>query len=149
MSVRRNYSVEFKVEAAHRVIDSGRSAAPIDRYLAPTRRKMSCGVFPQTTAGPLLDNSITVRKAGDEVERVQGVKGSAVAHCGPALTGETARILNHTHMLNITSLQLTWTRSTKRGDFRRLGRLATGAVSGERSSISHMITCTDPLGIVV
>ncbi len=75
------------------------SAAPIDRYLGPARaRDPLCGKT-TTAPSPLLRTSITVRKAGDEVEDAPGFfAGDTVAHCGPTLRGEFARILNLTCM---------------------------------------------------
>ncbi len=76
------------------------SAATMDRYLAPARRKNTLRGFAATTAGPLLRNSITVRRAGDEVEGVPGFfEGDTVAHYRPVLKGEFARTLNLTDML--------------------------------------------------
>ncbi len=71
------------------------SAATMDRYLAPARRKNTLRGFAATTAGPLLRNSITVRRAGDEAEGVPGFfEGDTVARCGPVLKGEFSRIVN-------------------------------------------------------
>lgn len=74
------------------------SAASIDRYL-----KAAKGTDPLTKGlsttkpSPLLRSSITIRKAGDEVEAVPGFfEGDTVAHCGPSLRGEFARTLNLT-----------------------------------------------------
>ncbi len=76
------------------------SAATMDRYLAPARRRNTLRGFAATTAGPLLRNSITVRRAGDEVEGVPGFfECDTVAHCGPVLKGEFARTLNLTDMI--------------------------------------------------
>ena len=73
------------------------SPATIDRYLAPTRAKDPLRGITTTTPGPLLRNSITVRKAGDEIEQVPGFfEGDTVAHCGPTLKGEFARTVNLT-----------------------------------------------------
>ena len=45
-----------------------------------------------TKPSPLLRSSITIRKAGDEVEAEPGFfEGDTVAHCGPTLKGEFAR----------------------------------------------------------
>ena len=47
----------------------------------------------------LLRNSITVRRAGDEVEVEPGFfEGDTVAHCGPTLKGEFTRTLNLTEV---------------------------------------------------
>jgi len=76
------------------------SAATIDRYLERARRKNTLRGFAATTAGPLLRNSITVRRVGDEVEGIPGFfEGDTVAHCGPVLKGEFARTLNLTDMI--------------------------------------------------
>ena len=44
------------------------SAASIDRYLAPAKAKDQLRGIATTKASPLLRSSITIRKAGDEVE---------------------------------------------------------------------------------
>jgi len=73
------------------------SGATIDRYLAPARAKDAIGGISTTKTSPLLRSSITVRKAGDEVEAEPGFfEGDTVAHCGPTLKGEFARTLNLT-----------------------------------------------------
>ena len=75
------------------------SPATIDRYLAPARAKDPLRGITTTTPGPLLRNSITVRKAGDEIEQVPGFfEGDTVAHCGPVIKGEFARTLDMTDM---------------------------------------------------
>lgn len=75
------------------------SPATIDRYLAPARAKDPLRGITTTTPGPLLRNSITVRKARDEIEAVPGFfEGDTVAHCGPVLKGEFARTLDMTDM---------------------------------------------------
>ncbi len=76
------------------------SVATMDRYLAPARRKNTLRRFASTTAGPLLRNSITVRKAGDEVEGVPGFfEGDTGSHCEPVLKGEFSRTLNLTDII--------------------------------------------------
>jgi len=73
------------------------SAASIDRYLKPVKATDAIGGVSTTTSSPLLRSSITVRKAGDEVEQSPGFfEGDTVAHCGPTLKGEFARTLNLT-----------------------------------------------------
>lgn len=73
------------------------SAASIDRYLAPVKAKDRLRGTSTTKAAPLLRSSITIRKAGDEVELAAGFfEGDTVAHCGPTLKGEFARTLNLT-----------------------------------------------------
>lgn len=75
------------------------SAATIDRYLAPVRARSALRGKSATRPGPLLRNSIKVRKAGEEVEAIPGFfEGDTVAHCGPVLKGEFARTLNLTDM---------------------------------------------------
>lgn len=65
------------------------SAATIDRYLAPARAKDPVHGKSATKPGSLLRNSITVRRAGDEVEAEPGFfEVDTVAHCGPTLRGE-------------------------------------------------------------
>ncbi len=73
------------------------SAATIDRYLAPAKAKDQIGGVSTTKPSPLLRSSITIRKAGDEVEDEPGFfEGDTVAHCGPTLKGEFARTVNLT-----------------------------------------------------
>lgn len=75
----------------------GMSAATIDRYLAPSKAASQVMGVPATKASPLLRSSITIRKAGDEVEAEPGFfEGDTVAHCGPTLKGEFARTVNLT-----------------------------------------------------
>ena len=70
------------------------SAATIDRYLAPAKAKDQIGGVATTKPSLLLRHSITIRKAGDEVEAEPGFfEGDTVAHCGPTLKGEFARTL--------------------------------------------------------
>ncbi|VXB89124.1 hypothetical protein CITRIK5_70163 [Citricoccus sp. K5] len=50
-------------------------------------------------ARALLRNSITIRKAGDEVEAEPGFfEADTAAHCGPCLKGEFVRSVNLTDM---------------------------------------------------
>jgi hypothetical protein len=73
------------------------SAASIDRYLKAAKAKGQISGVSTTKPSPLLRNSITVRRAGDEVEAEPGFfEGDTVAHCGPTLKGEFARTLNLT-----------------------------------------------------
>lgn len=73
------------------------SAATIDRYLTPTRAKDPIRGKTTTKPGTLLRNSITIRKAGDEVEAEPGFfEVDTVAHCGPTLKGEFCRTVNFT-----------------------------------------------------
>ena len=75
----------------------GMSPATIDRYLAPVRGKDPIRGKTTTKPSPLLRSSITIRKAGDEVEAEPGFfEGDTVAHFGPTLAGEFARTLNLT-----------------------------------------------------
>ncbi|MEJ1090055.1 transposase family protein [Microbacterium sp. Mu-80] len=75
------------------------SPATIDRYLAPAKETDPLRGIAATRPSPLLRSSITVRKAGDEVENVPGFfEGDTVAHCGPTLKGEFCRTLNLTDM---------------------------------------------------
>ncbi|WP_157103269.1 hypothetical protein [Neomicrococcus aestuarii] len=71
----------------------------IDRYLAPVRAKDPLDVITRTTPGPLPLNSITVRRAGDQIEAVPGLfEGDTVSRCGPVLVGELSRTLDKTVM---------------------------------------------------
>jgi hypothetical protein len=73
------------------------SAASIDRYLKTAKAKDQISGVSTTKPSPLLRNSITLRRAGDEVEAEPGFfEGDTVAHCGPTLKGEFARTLNLT-----------------------------------------------------
>jgi len=73
------------------------SAATIDRYLAPARARDPIRGKTTTKPGTLLRNSISIRKAGDEVEAEPGFfEVDTVAHCGPTLKGEFARTVNFT-----------------------------------------------------
>ena len=86
---------------SHQVADEllAMSPATIDRYLAPARARDPLRGIATTTPGPLLRNSITIRKAGDEIEAVPGFfEGDTVAHCGPVLKGEFCRSVDLTDM---------------------------------------------------
>src|SRR5690606_686321 len=74
------------------------SAASIDRYLKGAKETDPLTKGASTTKpSPLLRSSISIRKAGDEVEAEPGFfEGDTVAHCGPCLKGEFARTLNLT-----------------------------------------------------
>ena len=73
------------------------SGATIDRLLKPTKDADRPKGLSATKAGPLLRNSITVRKAGDEHEQAPGfIEADLVVHCGPTLAGEFARTLTAT-----------------------------------------------------
>lgn len=73
------------------------SGATIDRLLKPTRDAAKPKGLSATKAGPLLRNSLTVRKAGDEHEQAPGfIEADMVVHCGPTLAGEFARTLTAT-----------------------------------------------------
>ena len=62
------------------------SAATVDRYLRPVRdAARPKGIATTRPAGELLRNSITIRKAGDELDGLPGnVEADTVAHCGPS-----------------------------------------------------------------
>jgi hypothetical protein len=86
------------------------SAATIDRYLAPARARDQITGVATTKASPLLRSSITIRKAGDEVEAEPGFfEADTVAHCGPTLKGEFARTVNMT----CVHTGWTWTRTVR------------------------------------
>lgn len=73
------------------------SAASIDRYLRPAKATDQLRGRSTTKPSPLLRSSITIRRAGDEVEAEPGFfEGDTVAHCGPTLKGEFARTVNLT-----------------------------------------------------
>lgn len=76
------------------------SAATIDRYLKTERDRLALKGISTTKPGALLRNSITVRKAGDEVEAEPGFfETDTVAHCGPTAKGEFARTLTMTDIV--------------------------------------------------
>lgn len=76
------------------------SAATIDRYLAPARKRMELKGISTTRPSPLLRNSITIRTCADEAPKVPGViEADTVAHCGPTLIGEFVRTLTMTDMV--------------------------------------------------
>ena len=73
------------------------SAATIDRYLKGTRDGDKIRGIATTKPSPLLRSSITIRKAGDQVEAEPGFfEGDTVAHCGPTSKGEFVRTVNLT-----------------------------------------------------
>jgi transposase InsO family protein len=75
------------------------SAATIDRRLKPVKDAGRLRGLSTTKPSPLLRSTISIRKAGDEVEDEPGFfEGDTVAHCGPSLKGEFARTLNLTDM---------------------------------------------------
>jgi hypothetical protein len=80
------------------------SGATIDRLLKPTRDGAHLAGLSGTRPGPLLRNSIQVRKAGDEHEQAPGfVEADLVLHCGPTLQGEFV------HSLTVTDVFTGWT----------------------------------------
>jgi hypothetical protein len=80
------------------------SRATIDRVLKPTRHGVRLLGLSGTKPGPLLRNSIQVRKAGDEHERAPGfVEADLVLHCGGSLKGEFV------HSLTVTDVFTGWT----------------------------------------
>ena len=75
------------------------SAVTIDRYLAPARATDPVRGKSATKPGSMLRNSISIRRAGDEVEAEPGFfEVDTVAHCGPSLKGEFVRSVNFTDM---------------------------------------------------
>jgi len=80
------------------------SGATIDRLLKPTRDGAQLVGLPVTRPGPLLRNSIQVRKAGDEHEKASGfVEADLVLHCGRTLQGEFV------HTWTVTDVFTGWT----------------------------------------
>ena len=73
------------------------SPATIDRYLQPARARDPIRGKTTTKPSTLLRNSISIRKAGDEVEAEPGFfEVDTVAHCGPTTAGEFIRSVNFT-----------------------------------------------------
>ena len=88
------YSIEVRAEL------EAMSAATIDRYLTTARATDPIRGKATTKPGNLLRTSISVGKAGDEVETEPGFfEVDTVAHCGPTLKGEFARTVNFTDMV--------------------------------------------------
>jgi hypothetical protein len=88
---RDRYSLSVRVQLL------AMSAALIDRYLKPAKAADQIRGVSTTKSSSLLRSSITICKAGDEVEAEPGFfEGDTVAHCGPTLKGEFARTLNLT-----------------------------------------------------
>ncbi len=76
------------------------SAATVDRYLKTERDRLRLKGISATKPGPLLRNSIKIRKAGDEMATEPGFfEADTVAHCGPTLKGEFARTLTMTDVV--------------------------------------------------
>ncbi|WCC79138.1 hypothetical protein O6R08_06140 [Cutibacterium equinum] len=84
------------------------SPATIDRYLAPVRAHDPIRGKSTTRPGSLLPNSITIRKAGDEVDAEPGFfEVDTVAHGGPSLKGQFAASgerHRHAHRLGLHPL---------------------------------------------
>lgn len=108
-------------EDSHRLTDHTRaqllniSGATVDRLLKPTRDGMRLAGISGTKPGPLLRNSIQVRKAGDAQEQAPGFcELDLVLHCGPTLKGEFCR------SLTVTDVNTGWTenRALKNGAHR-------------------------------
>lgn len=75
------------------------SAATIDRDLKPVRDQDPMRGKAATKPGNLLPSSMTIRKAGDEVDDEPGFfEVDTVVHCGPTLVGEFVRSVNFTDM---------------------------------------------------
>lgn len=91
--------LDERYDSTVRVELESMSAATIDRYLAPAKARDPIRGKSTTKPGALLRNSISIRKAGDEVEAEPGFfEVDTVAHCGPSLKGEFARTVNFTDM---------------------------------------------------
>jgi hypothetical protein len=76
------------------------SAATVDRYLVPARKRMQLMGVSTTKPSPLLRNSISIPTCADEAPDAPGViEADTVAHCGPTLVGEFARTLTMTDMV--------------------------------------------------
>ena len=89
----------FATDVALRELSS-MSAATVDRYLAPARKRMELRGVSTTKPSPLLRNSIKIRTSSDEAPDIPGViEADTVAHCGPTLVGEFARTLTMTDIV--------------------------------------------------
>ena len=87
----RRYTLEVRTEL------ESMSSATINRYLKPVKDGDPIRGKTTTKPGTLLRQSITIRKAGDEVENEPGFfEMDTVAHCGPTLKGEFVRSVNFT-----------------------------------------------------
>ena len=95
MSSRRKFTTEFKVEAAHRVIDSGRSIAEVARELSVGEQSLGGWVRDErrrmdaargTENEPLTPQEkaelATLRKKVVELEKDQLFLGKAAAYAG-------------------------------------------------------------------
>ena len=96
------------------------SAATVDRYLRPVRdAARPKGIATTRPAGELLRSSITIRKAGDELDGLPGnVEADTVAHCGPSARGEFCRTLT------VVDFATGWTEnaSARNNAYRNLSR---------------------------
>jgi hypothetical protein len=80
------------------------SASTLSRFLKPQIKKLRLKGKSTTKAGELLRNSITIRKATDEMEKKPGfIETDTVAHCGATLKGEFIRTIT------MTDVFLGWT----------------------------------------
>jgi hypothetical protein len=87
----RRYTTQVRTEL------ESMSSATINRYLKPVKDGDPIRGKTTTKPGTLLRQSITIRKAGDEVENEPGFfEMDTVAHCGPTLKGEFVRSVNFT-----------------------------------------------------
>ena len=76
-----------------------RTRVHVGRYLAPVKARTPIRGRATTRPGSLLRNSITIHKAGDEVETEPGFfEIDTLAHCVPTLKGEFCRTVNFTDM---------------------------------------------------
>ncbi|WP_426998243.1 hypothetical protein [Pseudarthrobacter sp. N5] len=99
------------------------SGATIDRMLKPTRDGARILGLSGTKPGPLLRNSIQVRRAGDEHEQApRFVEADLVLHCGPTLAGDFIR------SLTVTDVFTGWTENiaVKNGAHRWVIEAMTG-----------------------
>lgn len=96
----RVHSCPARATTACRCMQSYDDVSSHDRPLpGPSPRQGPDPGNTTTTPGTKLRNSISIRKAGDEVEAEPGFfEVDTVAHCGPSLKGEFARSVNFTDM---------------------------------------------------
>lgn len=112
------------------------SAATIDRYLQPVRAKDPIRGKAATKPDSLLRNSITIRKAGDEIDDEPGLfEVDTVAHCGPTLKGEFVR------SVNFTDVRIGWVYTTAVRN--NAAKHIVGACTDFVAAVPYLVTAMD------